>query len=262
MERLQDFVNLWNKLGGKMIEEIRSISNDLRFFAKVELTTASLELAIERAKGFPHQLLFELNQQRVAQVQRILEMALDLCKQATFEEQERLCIQIDTRCQDLSREIENSPTKLSIEELHPVIKAIQKKINASLQELYQSSTPRLSLRLPVESYTPDNNRQIEVQIVVDNRIGCSPAEGLELIVQEDEDFFILNVPEVKLDGSLRGGDQRILRVPIHVTEKAWNSQTFSLPVYVQYRMRSEEVAQTSVDNFSIRLYSEGEFDEI
>jgi len=33
-------------------------------------------------------------------------------------------------------------------------------------------------------------------------------------------------------------------------------------VYAQYRSRSEEIAQTPVNNFSIRLYSEEEFQEI
>ena len=118
------------------------------------------------------------------------------------------------------------------------------------------------LRLPVESYTPDNNQCIEVQIVVYNEIGCSPAEALELIAQEDEDFFVLNSPEIRLDSSLRGGDQRIFKVPIRVSEQALNSQTFSLPVYAQYRTRSGEITQTPIYNFSIRLYSQEEFEEI
>jgi len=262
VRRLDDFVRLWNELQRKSFDEARSISNELRFLTRVDLTIASLENGIERAKGLGHRLFFDLDQQRVIQLQKILETALDLCKQATFEEQERLCFQIDSRCQDLMREIEASPTKLSVEEMYPVIETIQKKVNVRLEELYQSSTPQLLLRLPVESYTPDNNQQIEAQIVVANRMGCSPAEALELIVQEDEDLFALNTPEIKLDGSLRGGDQRILRVPIRVGEQALLSQTFSLPVYAQYRTRSEEIAPTPVNNFSIRLYSEEEFEEI
>lgn len=262
IKQLEDFVRLWNELRRKSFDEVRSVSSELRFLTKVELTTASIENAIERTKGLNHRLFFDLDQQRMAQFQKILEMALDLCKQFAFEEQERLCIQIASRCQDLLGEIEESPTKLSVEEIYTIIETIQKKVKDRLEELYRSSMPQLSLRLPVESYTADNNEQIEVQIVVANRMGCSPAEALELIVQEDEDLFILNSPDIKLDSSLRGGDQQILRVPIRVTEHALHSQTFSFPVYAQYRTRSEQIAQTSVENFSIRLYSEEEFEEI
>lgn len=142
---------------------------------------------------------------------------------------------------------------------------MQKKVKERLEELYESSTPQITLRLPVESYLPDNNLQIEVQIVVENKQGRSPAESLELIVQEDENFFVLNVPEVKLDESLQGGEQRILTIPLLVTPQAVESQTFSLPVYAQYRSRSEEqeeIKQTDIETFSIRLYSEKEFKEI
>lgn len=259
---LDDFVHLWNGLLRKHSDVFRLVTNELRFLVKVEFTTASLENAIEHAKALVDRLCFDLDQQRVMQLQRILEVALDLCKQSTFEEKERLCMQIDSRCQDLLREIEDSPTKLSVEEFYPVIEAIRTKATLKLKELYQSSTPQVSLRLPVESYSPDNYQRIEVQIVVENRIGCSPAEALELIVQEDREFFSLLAGDIRLDSSLRGGEQQILKVPIRVNDQALRSQTFSLPVYAQYRTRSEEVAQTLVNNFSIRLYSEEEFEEI
>jgi tetratricopeptide (TPR) repeat protein len=262
VKRLADFVRLWNELQRKSFDDARFISNELRLLANVEFTTASLEGSIERVKRLISRLFFDLDQQRMTQLQEILETALQLCKQSTFEEQERLSIQIGNRCQDLLREIEASPTKLSIEEVYPVIETIRRKANNRLEELYESSTPQITLRLPVESYTPDNNQRIEVQIVVSNRMGCSPAEALELIVQEYEDAFMLSVPEIKLESSLRGGDQRILRAPLRIGKEALESQTFSLPVYAQYRTRSGETTQTPVNNFSVRLYAEEEFEEI
>jgi tetratricopeptide (TPR) repeat protein len=260
IRKLDSFVSLWNELRRKNFDDLRTISGEFRFLRRVELTTASLENTIERVKGLGQRLFFDLDQQRTRQLQQIFETVLELCKQITFEEQERLCIQIESRCQDLLKEVEDNPTKLSVEELYPVIEIVKQKASERLEELYRSSAPQLTLRLPMESYTPDNNQQLEVQVVADNRIGCSPAESLELIFQEDH--FELIKPEIKLDGSLRGGDQQILRVPIRVSEQAIRSQTFSLPVYAQYRTRSGETPQTLVYNFSIRLYSETEFKEI
>ncbi len=257
VKRLDDFVRLWNELIKKILDENRSISNEFRFLTKLELTTAALENSVERLKKLSSRLFFDLDQQRVREVQRILETALELCKQVAFEEQERLCIQIDSHCQDLLREIESSPTKLSVEEMYPVVETIQKKIRARLDDLYVSSIPQITLRLPVETYTPDADRRIEAQVVVSNRVGCSPAESLELVIQEYEDSFT-----VSLDSSLRGGEQHILRVPVRVSEEAWRSQAFSLPVYAQYRTRSGDIVQTDIQSFSIRLGSEQEFEEI
>jgi len=262
VKNLDGFIRFWNDLQRKIFDEARLISYEIRFISKLELTTASLEGSIERIKGIVNRVLFELDQQRTSQLQKILETALELCKQFTFEEQERLCVQIDSRCQDLLAEIEATPTKLSVEEIYPVVEAIRAKVNSRLVELYESSTPQLALRLPVESYTPDNSQLIEIQIAISNRIGCSPAEALELVVQEYEDIYSLAVPEVKSDSSLRGGDQRILKIPIRVGKEALESQTFSLPIYVQYRTRSGDTVQTPINNFSIRLYSEDEFEPI
>lgn len=257
VKRLDDFVRLWNELVRKKLDEHRSLRNEFRTLAQIEPTTASLGHAIERVKTIAGNLFFDLDQQRAIQIQRILETALELCSQTAFEEKERLCIQIGNRCQDLLREIEASPTKISVEEMYTLIKGIQAKIKAHLEQLYETSIPQLTLRLPVETYTPDNSRSLEVQVVVSNRAGCSPAEAVELVVQAYEETF-----SVKLDGSLRGGEQLILRVPIQPSEEALSAQAFSLPIYAHYRTRSGEIQQTPVANFSIRFSSEQEFEEI
>ena len=260
---LDEFIELWNEVRRRKLDEWRAISSEFRFLTRLELTTASLEDGIKRLKEVHHRLFLGLDQDRARQLQNILEIALELVKQVSFEERERLCIQIQSRCDELLQEIESSPTRLSVEELYPVVKTLQQKIKEYLDELYTISTPQIDLRLPKESYIPDSGQQIEVQIVVANKTGCSPAESLELIVQEGEDgLFAVNVPEVKLGGSLRGGGQHILEVPIQISQSALKARTFSLPVYAQYRTRAGDTEQTSVHNFSIRLYSEEDFEEI
>lgn len=257
IRQLDDFVRLWNNLVRRKLEENRSLLNELRTLSQVELTIASLAHGVERIKAITGKLFFDLDQQRAIQVQRVLEIAIELCSQTVFEEKERLCIQIENRCQDLLREIEASPTKISVEEIYPLVEGIQNKIRVYLTQLYETSTPQLTLRLPVETYTPDTNRSIEVQVVVSNRAGCSPAEAVELVVQQYEETF-----SVSLEGSLRGGEQRILRVPVQLSEETLSAQAFSLPIYARYRTRSEESQHTAVNNFSIRLTAEEEFEEI
>ena len=263
VEGLDDFINLWNEVRRLRLDEWRATLNEFRFLTRIELATASLEDGIERLKVVNHRLFFGLEQDRSRQLQNLFETTLELVKQVSFEERERLCIQIGSRCDELLQEIESSPTRLSVEGLYPVVEAVRHKVNKYLEELYTISTPQLDLRLPKESYVPDSSQQIDVQIVVANKTGCSPAESLELIVQEsEEELFVVNAPEIKLDKSLRGDDQHILEIPICVTQSALDAQTFSLPVYAQYRTRAGEIKQTPVHNFSIRLYSEEDFEEI
>ncbi|MFN3283970.1 MAG: hypothetical protein ACK40Q_07030, partial [Pseudothermotoga sp.] len=226
-KKIEEFIAFWNRLQRKHLDEIRSISSELKFLTTVEFYPASLERAIERLKGVADKLFFELDQHRAIQIQKILETTLELCGQTAFEEKEHLCVQIENRCQDLLREIEASPTKISVEEMYPLVKGIQAKTKSYLEQLYETSIPQLTLRLPVEAYIPDSNRFIEVQVVVSNRAGCSPAEAVELVVQKYEETF-----PVKLEGSLRGGEQRILKVPVQLSEEDLSARAFSLPIYV------------------------------
>lgn len=259
---LKDFVELWNELRRRKIIEIRDIKNELQFMTNIQLTTTWLENSIERLKNILHKPFFDLDQQRLSQLQNILENLLELCSQVSFEEQERLCIQISNRCHEMLKEIESSPTRLSVEQIYPIFEVLQEKIKKRLNDLYETSKPQLEIRLALESYVPDSNNQIEVQIVVANKIGRSPAESLELVIQPSEDFFREAVSEIKLVESLSGGKQKISKIPLCVSEQALQSQTFSLGLYAQYRTRSGEIEQTSVENFSIRLYSEKDFEEI
>ena len=262
IKRLDDFVLPWNELRNERFDKARTISGRLQLLDNFDLTTAWLEDNIRLVEDLRSDLFFELDQQRVGELQRILETALELCKQVTFEERERLCIQLRNDCQTQLKEIEESPTKLSVEDVYPIIKVIQEKVNAYLEGLYKTSKPQLTLRLPVESYVPDTNRKIEVQIVVENERGRSPAESLELVVQDDEVPFAVTEPHIRRNESLRGGEQSILTAPLRLTTEALQSEAFSLPVYAQYGTRAGEQGQTPIQNLSIRLSSEDKFETI
>ena len=262
IESFNDFVRPWYELRDREFNRFRTISTKLRLLDDFDLTTAWLEDNIRLAENIRSGLSFKLDQQRLGDLQRLLETALELCKQGTFEERERLCIQLRSYCQVLLAEIEESPTRLSIEDIYSTIEIIQEKVITYLNILYKDSKPQLTLRLPVESYVPNTDKKIEVQIVLENERGRSPAESLELIIQEDKAFFTVTEPEIKQNESLRGGEQSILTVPLRVTPVALQSRTFSLPLCAQYRTRTEEQTRTPVQNLSIRLYSEDEFEKI
>ena len=260
---LDDFVDLWQQLWDMNFNEARIISPDLRFLNNFKLTTAWLENSIKHVQDIQLKPFFELDQRRVGELQKILENALELCKQVTFEERERLCLHlINTLCQDLLREIEESPTRLSVEDVYPIVEIIQERVNIYLKELYETSKPQLALRLPLESYVPDPDLKIKVQIAIENESGRSPAESLELVIQDDEVSFAVTEPHIRRNESLRGGEQSILTVPLSVTPEAVQAQTFSLSVLARYRTRTEEQEQTPVQNLSIRLPSENEFERI
>jgi hypothetical protein len=265
---LEDFLMPWNDLRRKKLDELRTIYNEFKLLlSSFELTTGRLSDSLKRLSNIGSNLLFDLDNERLRQTILIFENCIDLCRQTSFEEQEILCIQIDNRCQDMLNEIESSPTQISIEQIYSVVETVKEKVKQKLDNLYETSKPQLELQLPIESYpiesyVPDNNQQIDVQITITNKMGRSPAEAVEVIIQPDEEYFSLIESEIKILESLSGDKQKTLKIPLRVTSLALQARTFSLGAYVQYRTRSGEIEQTPVNSFSIRLYPENEFEEI
>jgi hypothetical protein len=89
--------------------------------ALVESEEQASEQLDEIEKRFKNEI------ERVEELQRLLETALEPYKQVTFEEQERLCVQLRNHCQDRLREIEESPTNYLWKMFILLLKSFRKK---------------------------------------------------------------------------------------------------------------------------------------
>lgn len=262
LDKLDDLIEVWKEVRRKFSDDYRSVASTLRLISQFEIKTASLEISIEQLKSKTEHLILDLDKDRFRQLLSIFNLSLDLCKKDTFDDQDRLCLHIKLSSEKLIEEIKINPTKLSIEEIVPLLKVTLEKVATWQQNLYQTTTPQLELRVPLESFIPDRHDQIKIQVVVENRRGCSPAETLEIVIQEDRELFQVIHHSVNFDGSLRGGEQKILRVPMRVSQKAQKSETFSLPIFAQYTTRSGDTERTEVKSFPILLYSKDDFTDI
>lgn len=265
-----DFIRLWNELRHSQFSKARTISSCLRVLRKFELSAAWLEDNIRHIGNIRSNLFFELDKERVAELKKILDTALELCKQKVFAEQEYRCKLLDDYCGDILDQIENNPTKLSVEEVYPIIDTIHKQVKDHLETLYETLKPQLTLRLAdgKKSYVPREEEvsgeikyKIDVQIVVENEVGRMPADALKLITQPDAAFVEGTVPDIiELTESLRGGKeaQAIREVVLTLTDEALQSKAFSLPVYAEYGLRGGAREKTPPENLSILLDSEFE----
>ncbi len=256
-----NFISLWDQLIDRLASDTRNLNNDLRHFNNFQLTTAWLEHAIEQSKSIVDKLRFDLDQERIRHLQEMLEQVVELCKQNQFEVQERLCQRIDHSCRDLLSEVEKSPTRISVEMLYPVVENIQTEISKYLKELYAKAKPELTLSMPVEDYSA-HQADIEIEIVIENKLGCSPAEGLELIIEPDNALFTLVQSKIELNESLLGGRPSNFTVKLQLTNQALQSETFSLSAHVRYRTSAKATERTDTTNFTIRLYSVDAFETI
>jgi len=257
-QTLDEFVGLWNLLRRTLFEKNRAIASEFRGLSNVILTTAWLEDAIESVKGIVPKILFRTDQERLQQIQTIFETALQLCREVIFEEQERLCKKIEGECQDQLRDIQTSPTKLSVELLFPLVEIIQGRVEEALKAINERSKPQIEIRLAKDSY-PNINKLVEVQVLVANKIGLSPAESLTLTVHKNEDMFVAASPDVSLGKSLRGGAEEYIEIPVELTTKALEEKAFSLTLSGTYLTRTGDLERTEPHPFSVNLFSEDEF---
>jgi tetratricopeptide (TPR) repeat protein len=256
------FTALWDQLRRNRVSEMRSWSGLCSAFRVVQLDDAWLENAMDRLRELQARVYYDLDRVRLGHLADLFREAADLCRQDTFEERERLCIQIEGSATRLIEEIHRDPTRFSIEDIVPVVEGMRKSSQDRLLELYERSKPEVTLRLSFEQYAPDANKQICVQVVVSNAPGNAPAESLELVACADEGRAFESGPAVRIAGSLRGGDSRTVQIPLKLSDSAIDSQAFSAPISARYSTRTKEIITTGPHSFSIRLYSQDEFEDI
>ena len=261
---LEEFVGMWNKVQEYDRDNERKLRHQIIILKNVEFTTASLESSLGLLRSIGDQIAFDLDRDRIRIFVQILNTVLDLKNEHAFEEQERLIIQVINRCDELIDEIFDNPTKLCVRDLLPIVLSFKHKTELELSRIYESSLPQISLRMPVEATPLRNDNTIDIQIQIENRSGCSPAESLELVIlsQDDELFAVDMKNEMVMKGSLRGGGDHIFIIKVNVHQKAINLRAFSIQAYIQFENRLRDRIVTPIENFSIRLYDESEFNEI
>lgn len=261
----EGFKALWEQRSSeRLLTNIRTIHTQLLSISKIELTNlSSVEDCLQQVKEIEQKAHWPLDQQRLKRFKKIMEDIKNLCMQQTFEGKDRLCDLIDINCQTLLKEIEDAPTLLSIEIIHALLVNIQSQTKNRRQEIRENFKPKLTLRIPtdMEAQTPVD-RQIEIQIVIANEFGCSPADMPELIFKENARFFELKTKEAVFEGSLRGGDSQPLPIQLILTDEAIQEETFSLSAHVQYHTYSGETCTTEPRDFTIALGSPEDFQHI
>ena len=265
IKSLEEFTSLWRQLRNTNFNEAAFVSVELKQLQeKFELTTAWLETAIKRLEDIRTKLFFRLDQQWVDNLQRFLEdYALEFCKTDNFDDLYDLYNRLEEHCRTLLPEIHQSPTKLSVENIYPFIGIVQKHVKDHLDERYNTARPLLSLSSSVDSYRLNANQQIEVRIEVRNDRGRSRAEGVELVIEEDEAYSVPAGQDIRLSESLRGsGQPAFLTFPLQLTSSTLKAEAFSLRVYAKYRTRTGESLETNEQSLTIRLYSENQFQKI
>ncbi len=255
----EGFSNLWNEAVDKRRREKEAFSSKFNSLGKSK-TTESFSEAFISAKNSIPSWISNLDKHRVNSIDDVFKTLIEFNTQAAFEDKERYFNIAGSQINTLQTEIEASPTEFSFNILRPQLGMLSRLVDKEFKTVIQTSKPIITIKVLGESIIHDNNLVIS-SISVSNKKGSAPiswflfelnnSDGIEFIPENNEN-----------NQSLKGGDDKTLKLKVQVTSSIREQGAFNLNVKFSYKVRGSEDSLTLNENIAVRLYSENEFDEI
>lgn len=159
----------------------------------------------------------------------------------------------------LIEEIESAPTKLSYEELLPLLKTMEILLSKSFNEVIRMSEPKINIRLLSEQTVVNNNGVVNIQVEVENHKDSSPIKEVSLFIDKREDMKLINAGDV-LYNAIEGGESHIFKLQLEVGDDIIRQKATAMTIYCNYQ-NGNEIKQAS-NQIPLKLYSQEEFTPI
>ena len=196
---------------------------------------------------------FELDRQRLKTLSSLCSEAAAYWQEQDFLEKESKDARLASGLATFLKEVQDSPTKLSSEVLHPFARRLADETKTLFQEFQRSAKPELSLKNVLgEDYCilgDDGVLPISLQLM--SKAGSAPVEGIEVAVVEEGGLQIkvpAHSPEV-----LRGGQVREVRFLVMPSPGQVSDKAFTLRATVRYRSRTGDIGESPEQKIPIRL---------
>ncbi|MBE0661146.1 MAG: AAA family ATPase [Bacteroidales bacterium] len=255
----EGFSNLWNDAVDKRRREKEGFSSKFNSLGKSK-TTESFSEAFESAKNSIPNWLGNIDKHRINSVDDILRSLIEFNTQAAFEDKERYFNIVGSQINTLHTEIEASPTEFSFNILRPQLVILSRLLEKEFKIVIQTSKPVISIKVLGESIIHDNNT-VTVSINVSNKKGSAPISWFLFNINNSEEVEFIQENN-ESNQSLKGGDDKTLKLKIQVSQNIRGQGAFNLKVIFIYKIRGSEELTSYPENLAIRLYSESEFDHI
>ncbi|WP_144018174.1 tetratricopeptide repeat protein [Planktothrix rubescens] len=257
------FLELWERGRELIRRRNQEVLDEFAFLNSIVISLDSVREQIEKVQLLGQKVRGTLDKQRLNIIQEILNSMYDYSQQQSYMEREYFKAIIQNRVSEVLEDIEKNPTKYSWELFRPYLLDLSSTIKNHFDGIQKVSEPeQLITELSIDSYTPDENSNIECQITITNENGKSPASSIKICVQPSpNNEYIVQVKHIDVSEALYGGKSVTCLIPVTVTEIAKESQVFTLYYGLSFITRRDE-KKTSEDTQSIKLYSNTEFKEI
>lgn len=243
----------------KIIKTENELSEQLSFFKNFQVSEIWLLAGIEKIKLATSKVLFDSDRDYLQELQSLLDLCISLCKATSFDDKNRKCEDIANKAESFLSKIEKNPTKLSIEDLHPITKNLLKVLKVFLSNLYQTSKPELIFSSAISSYQLKENNLIDLQVKIEN-VSEGHAEQVEFVVVEYTNTFELVNKQNMGFGTIRGKAQQIEIVTLRLLQEAIQQKAFTVKSFAKYKTgENDDIISTEEQEISVQLGNPEDF---
>lgn len=205
--------------------------------------------------------LNELDSSRLESINRdIFQPCLDYLKQKVFDEKDRLFGIITASIIRISEDITEKPTKFSYEGFLPLLYKIDEILKEHFAEVNNSSTPNITLQVQGDVAVVNGKLNVQVAVINEDR-QKAPIYDTSLTIEETEDFKLAGEP-VSISDTIRGGEQKMVALPLKVSDKLIHQKIGDFELICRYKARNLNEYVTIKSGQTISLYDKKEFKPI
>ncbi|MCR5176925.1 MAG: ATP-binding protein, partial [Anaerovibrio sp.] len=201
----------WNTTKKQFCEKLEDLPQDIKKVAE------SYRVNYRDNGEALSKYLFDMEQQLIKELDKLLKSVLDNTDTESAIEQNEVLTNNYSKCNEMLKTINNSPTKFGFEEIKPFIERIQENMVKYLNELYHNNKPEIN----VEHYSLMDNKATEI-LCISNAERRLRAENVSVISKPHRGtrgFAIDKNRKVDYESKVSPGETSEISVPILIKEQ-------------------------------------------
>lgn len=255
---LSEFVSSWNLARELRLRDYQKISTAIKSYENCS-NIEELVLNLYDINKIIEEWICPLDRRRLYEIVNNVAPAIDVyIKSSGYRNKEANNNNANGQIQHLIDDIIERPTKLSYDAILPLMEKVQKILSLSFDEVVKMSEPKIKIKL-LSSETVVNENLVQLQIYIENHKDSSPIREVNVAISPTEDIKYVDESNT-LYNAIEGGDGRIFKVKIHVSDKVIKNKATVLDAVCKYKNGNETNEYKS--QLSLKLYDPTEFVEI
>jgi lipopolysaccharide biosynthesis regulator YciM len=254
------YFELWKRAREKFKREKDSYNAKLLSLKQSKTSEGVIE-SFKTIKSEIPVWIYNLDRQRIATLDDVLETIIEFNKQESFEDKERYYNIVFSQINQLKDDILDSPTELSFNVLLSILDFIYGLIEYEFKNVIDTSKPVIQIQIYGEGSINKQSGLVNVQFSISNKKGSAPISFFELNIMDEPGIEFIKENNT-IQQSLRGGDEKVLKICLKVKQEIINEGATNIKIDYCYKIRGSEELINRNEDLTLRFYSVSDFEKI